>query len=120
MVIPLPAPTFMDAEAGILTLFPLPSKLKACPTSPALNIGLVKVPLFVPWISRAFPSPGHQLTIPLTGGAQVAANNRDEFGDNKPPKTAIRHKGSTLSVLGRSICHPFNVNLKSLSALPLA
>jgi hypothetical protein len=48
IVRPLPAPTSMDVEAGTRTKLPLPSKLKACPSSPVPNEGFVKMPLLVP------------------------------------------------------------------------
>ena len=44
-------------------------KLKACPTIPGAKLTPpVGVPLFVPAMSKKFPSPGHQATRPAGGG----------------------------------------------------
>jgi hypothetical protein len=70
MVIPLLAPTSKEGEAGTLTLFPLPSKLKAFPTSPVPKAAPEKTPLLPLTESSALLSPRHQLTRPDGGDAQ--------------------------------------------------
>src|ERR1017187_4155137 len=52
----------------------LPLKLNACPTSPFVNVTPpTKVPLLVPCMSLALPSPGHQATMPVGGGMHTLA-----------------------------------------------
>src|SRR6184192_1456388 len=72
-VSPPPVPTFREAEAGTRTLLFVPIKLNAWLTSPLVNDGLVKVPLFAPRKSEASPLPCHQPTRPLGIGAQGGA-----------------------------------------------
>src|ERR1039458_3865957 len=71
MVNPGPGPTSKDGEAGTNTN-PLVPILNAKRTSPLVKLmSFVKVPLLVPTMSRAFPSPGHQLTSPDKGGVDM-------------------------------------------------
>src|SRR5438477_9873491 len=59
---------------GITAPSPSLLKLKACPAFPAANQApFWSVPLLLPLISFAFPSPGHQLTIFGGGGVHVCA-----------------------------------------------
>src|SRR2546421_12139334 len=60
-------------ESGIDTKPLVPSNVNDCPTTPAaLAVAPpCSVPLFVPVISLALPSPGHQPTRPATGPTQL-------------------------------------------------
>src|ERR1039458_5000838 len=58
-------------ESGTITVPLVPSKLNACPASPLANDAPPdRVPLLVPAMSLALPSPGHQPTSPAGGVAQ--------------------------------------------------
>src|ERR1039458_1744104 len=49
-----------------------PLRLNACPTTPLVKVTPPgKVPLLVPAMSLALPSPDHQLTKPEGGGVQL-------------------------------------------------
>src|ERR1035438_7705324 len=77
----------------------MPLKLKACPTSPLVKVTPpAKVPLLVPMMSLALPSPGHQLTMPAGGGTQSADHARNAAGKRASP--AITHQ--QVLIKGRS------------------
>src|SRR5258708_5507407 len=60
-----PVPKSKFALLGTCTEAAVPLKLNACPTLPGANVAPPRsVPLLPPLISFAFPSPGHQLTMP--------------------------------------------------------
>src|ERR1035438_6263445 len=68
----------------------MPSKLNAEPTSPGANVApLSSVPLLVPTMSLASPSPGHQAASPGGGEMQSADHARNVAGRKARP--AIAH-----------------------------
>src|SRR5205823_1461837 len=61
-------------ESGTRTKSSTPSKLNAWPTIPAANVApFTNVPLLLPIISLALPSPGHHPTMPVGGVTQSAS-----------------------------------------------
>src|SRR5438034_428936 len=57
-----------ESLCGTATKSSTPSRLNACNTLPATKVApFCKLPLLLPWISSALPSPGHQATMPEGG-----------------------------------------------------
>ena len=91
---------------GITAPSPSLLKLKACPTFPAANQApFWSVPLLLPLISFAFPSPDHQLTIFGGGGAHVCSTAW--FVGNSPRIAALASKQGTTALLTWLIITPF-------------
>src|ERR1043166_8648116 len=66
---------FREGELETTTNWLTPLKLKACPTSPAAKVvPLTRTPWLLSMLSRALPSPRHELIIPGGVGVQPLAH----------------------------------------------
>src|SRR6266853_3383820 len=92
----------------------VPSKLKAWPTLPVINVvPLNSVPLLLSTVSLALPSPGHQLTKPEGAATQLVPGVRWA-------RLCTSVGESALEYITTSSIKPINGNPPTYGVFPIA